>query len=47
MQTFSWDGSDSEGTLPSFFCETLDSALRMSSRVVWKVDSDFVDDLGR
>ena len=42
MLTFISEGSDSAGTLPSFFWETLDSALRMSSRVVWKVDSDML-----
>ena len=40
--TFNWEGSDSEGTLPSFRCETLDSALRRSSRVEWNVSSDIV-----
>ena len=42
MLTFISEGSDSAGTLPSLFWETLDSALRMSSRVVWKVDSDML-----
>lgn len=45
MLTFIKEGSDSAGTLPSFFWETLDSALRMSSRVVWKVESDMLVDV--
>ena len=40
--TFVWATSESAGTLPLFFRETWDSALRRSSRVVWKVDSDMV-----
>ena len=40
--TFIWDGSDSEGTSPPLFWEILDSALRMSSRIVWKVESDML-----
>lgn len=35
--------SEFDGTFPSLFFETLDSALRRSSPVVWKVDSDIVD----
>ena len=38
--TFICDTSESAVTLPSFLWETWDSALRRSSRVVWKVDSD-------
>lgn len=42
LHTFIWDGSDSQGTSPPDLCETLDSALRRSSRVVWKVSSDML-----
>lgn len=40
VDTFIWAGSDSEGTSPPDLCETLDSAFRRSSHVVWKVSSD-------
>ena len=44
VYTFNWATSDWAGTFPSLFFETLDSALRRSSPVVWKVDSDIVDE---
>ena len=44
VYTFIWATSDCAGTFPSLFFETLDSALRRSSPVVWKVDSDIVDE---
>ena len=34
MLTFIKEGSDSAGTLPSFFWETLDSALRESDMLI-------------
>jgi hypothetical protein len=37
--------SESAGTVPPWCLATLDSSLRRSSRVVWKVASDMVVNL--
>lgn len=42
MLTFSWETSELAGGLPPWDWASLDSALRMSWAVVWKVESDIV-----
>lgn len=42
MIAFMSEGSASEGTLPPLFFDTSDSDLRISSFVVWNVESDIL-----
>ena len=39
---WAWAASEAAGTLPLLDCEALDSGLRTSSLVMWKVESDIL-----